>query len=60
MKRTKISSKMVEKEVEIEISYVCPVRGLVVEKVKGVKLKTVETVQQDSDELVKLVISKDD
>jgi hypothetical protein len=33
----------VDREIEIEITFVCPIRGLVTQKIKGIKYKSLST-----------------
>jgi hypothetical protein len=52
--KTKEKDQNIECEKEIEVVYFCPKRGLVKEKVKGVKLKTL-TPQDDDDDIIQLL-----
>lgn len=52
-KMKKPKKHQIEKELEIEVTYVCPVRGKVTEKVKGYRLKANQPIDEDIEDLIK-------
>ena len=58
MRKPKIAKRQadVDQEVEVEIEFVCPVRGLVKQKVKGTRYKTLSfsTPRFTADEIVEI------
>ena len=49
----KLKKHQIEKEVEAEVTYVCPVRGKVTEKVRGYRLKLNQPIDEDVEDLIK-------
>ena len=49
----KLKQQQIEKEVEVEITYVCPVRGKVTDKVKGYRLVTNQPIDEDIEDLIR-------